>query len=194
MNTQEFGAKTTLKDQQALMIKRLFLGVSPTQDQAQILAHTQSLISTDGRAIPKDNFHVTLYFLGQVDELQQTQLINALNQLNAQNKLKRFSVDLEAIEWWQKPKVICQAGTAKDFALIELYKTCRQLSHELNLHQSEHPFTPHITLFRKAREYSPRQIPPLTITAHELHLYHSVSGENGVSYPIIHSWPLMPIY
>ncbi|QYJ85633.1 RNA 2',3'-cyclic phosphodiesterase [Shewanella mesophila] len=172
------------------MIKRLFLGISPSSEQANILAHTQSLISTDGRAIPKDNFHVTLYFLGQVDEQQQTQLIKTLNQLNAQNKLKPFSVDLEAIEWWQKPKVICLAGIAKDPALIKLHQTCRQLSHELNLHQSERLFTPHITLFRKAREYSPQQIAPLTITAHELHLYHSVSSESGISYPIIHSWQL----
>lgn len=172
------------------MIKRLFLGISPSPTQANLLARNQLLVNTDGHVIPRENFHVTICFLGQVDGRQQTQLVDALDQLNRQGKLKRFSVDLETVVWWQKAKVICQAGKAQDLALLELHQRCQGLSSELNLHQSEHRFTPHISLFRKARKYTPVQITPLKITAQDLCLYQSVSSDNGVSYPVVHSWRL----
>lgn len=173
------------------MLSRLFIGVSPAPKDIQRLTSLQQQLLTDGQAVPRANLHMTLAFLGQVPPAATTQLIDKLDQLSAQQKLHSFSVCLNALTLWQKAKALCLVGPLDDPHLAALQQECQQVATSLGLHHQQHPFTPHITLFRKAKQFTPLAVEPITLNANTLHLYQSVSDNAGVHYPIIQSWPLV---
>ncbi|MCG9695690.1 2'-5' RNA ligase family protein [Shewanella sp. Isolate11] len=196
------------------MSKRMFLGVSPTAAQTQTLLSLQQAIKTDGRPVPADNFHMTLSFLGQLTSTQEQALIHALDKLSRQQKLATFNVCLNRLHHWPKPKVLCikadlieelnkekeiktgkEIDKANSSALISLHQQCQRLCDKLDISCGDNPLTPHITLFRKARHYHAVEQQSLPVSlihlqARTLHLYQSLSTDNGVRYPIVHSWPL----
>lgn len=173
------------------MNKRLFLGVSPAPEHIQRLTTLQQTLLTDGQAVPRANLHMTLAFLGQVSPTATTQLIDKLNQLSAQRQLPSFNVCINQLTLWPKAKALCLVGPLDDPHLMALQHDCQQVAASLGLHHQQHPFTPHITLFRKAKKFTPLAVEPITLNANALHLYQSVSDHAGVHYPIMHSWPLV---
>ncbi|MCE9677714.1 RNA 2',3'-cyclic phosphodiesterase [Shewanella sp. AS1] len=185
------------------MTKRLFLGFGTTTEQAQALLRLQHSCDCDGRAVPAANFHMTLKFLGQLTLEQEMGLIRGIDQLSQQQKLTRFQLALTQLDLWPKPRVLCLKGDTRrdasgkmdhqspnDHALSSLYQACQTLCQQLDIAGDEHNFTPHITLFRKAKNYHKVKVSPLLLQPTALHLYQSISSETGVRYPILHSWPL----
>ncbi|GIU44652.1 RNA 2',3'-cyclic phosphodiesterase [Shewanella algidipiscicola] len=173
------------------MHNRLFLGVSPAPEHILQLTSLQQTLTTDGQAVPRANLHMTLAFLGQVSPTATTQLIDELNQLSAQRKLSSFSVCLNELILWPKAKALCLVARLDDPHLVALQHLCQQVAANLGLHQQQHPFTPHITLFRKTKQFTPQATEPITLNANTLHLFQSVSDNTGVHYPIMHSWSLV---
>lgn len=167
--------------------KRVFLGFSLTTEQTKQIEAIQLQLPANVRLVPSQNLHMTLAFLGYVSN----ETIGALiNQIEAMDK-PRFTVYLDCIEHWQKPKILCLKGTASDPNLLSMANDGQTIAHKLKLHQSEYQYNPHITLSRKAKAavegicYT-----TLTIQPSALHLFESFAGKDGVEYPILHSWQL----
>ncbi|GIU17658.1 RNA 2',3'-cyclic phosphodiesterase [Shewanella colwelliana] len=173
------------------MLKRLFLGFSPNEVQTTQLLGEQNAIESDGNRVPAANLHLTLAFLGQVNEYQQACLIEQLNHHSTAAKFKRFNVILNEFVHWQKASAICLIGKALDPNLIDLQRRSVTLATDIGLHCSEHDFIPHITLYRKAKRLTAAPPDPLYFAPDTLHLYQSVSTHNGVRYPIVSSWSLI---
>ncbi|TVP14351.1 RNA 2',3'-cyclic phosphodiesterase [Shewanella sp. KCT] len=171
-------------------MKRLFLAIAPDAAQLEQLTQLQASLDGEGRLVPRDNLHMTLAFLGQCSEAQQEALSESLARLAHQRRLPVFEVTLNTLDHWVKPKIICLKGAARDPGLISLFNQCQRLAQQLGLHTSEHSFTPHITLMRKAKMLPALKAPSLTLSGHALHLYHSQSSEQGVQYKVLASWPL----
>jgi RNA 2',3'-cyclic 3'-phosphodiesterase len=169
------------------MTKRLFLGIALGKQQRQQLSDLQGYFNSELRLVPAPNLHMTLIFLGLVPEHIQQQLEE---QITLMNKPK-FNLTLDKLAHWKKPKILCITGKVEDPALSKLAKNCYTLAEKFNLQTTKHPFTPHITLARKAKHLPTFvDIKPLLLTPPAIHLFHSQSTINGVKYQILRSWDL----
>lgn len=170
------------------MNKKLFLGIALNKQQSQIISQLQDHFGQALWRVPAANLHMTIAFFGPVSvEKQQTLQV----QLAAIGK-RRFSVTLDTLTYWQKPRSLCITGEADDKALLQIVAESQSVAAALGLHQSDHSFTPHITIARKAQRVPPLQLnfDPLILTPSTVHLFESVSGAQGVTYPILRSWDL----
>lgn len=222
-------------------MKRLFLGVSPNgaqveqllkiQDALFIASHKERDIESPGvdgnsdndtpytgvgRSVNKQNFHMTLAFLGAVTDEMQAHLELALDNFNHNNKSQwpAFDVTLDTLTLWRKPQVLCLSGKLDDLNLQLTVDRCRHAAKEAGLFcgktnksktSDELTFTPHITLFRKAKKIPVSHHPqtrllqaeliahsliPMTLSPQQIHLYESLSTSKGVEYRILRSWTL----
>lgn len=223
-------------------MKRLFLGVSPNALQLEQLLKIQAALfkagdkergaeergvdkssreqryTNVGRRVNKQNFHMTLAFLGAVSDEVQVQLESTLDSFYAinANQWPSFDVTLDTLTLWRKPQVLCLSGKPDDPNLQVAVDRCRYAAREAGLFcgkadksnkSGEPAFTPHITLFRKAKKIPQAQLPetnllreeliersliPVTLSPQQMHLYESVSTSDGVEYHILRSWALQP--
>ncbi|WP_417761358.1 RNA 2',3'-cyclic phosphodiesterase [Shewanella sp.] len=173
--------------------KRCFLGFALTDvQQQQITQWQQALNESSVRWVPQANLHLTLAFLGQLRPEHMAQLMACVPQLTRQ----RFRQPLTQLAYWPQPKIGCITATTVAPALQQLADAAQQLMQQLALPSSEHSvYRPHITLARKANSLAEAwpQLPSLQLTLQPsaLHLYQSQSGDSGVSYSILHRWPLL---
>jgi len=223
-------------------MKRLFLGVSPNRAQVEQLLKVQDAlfnasnkerniesmavdVSSDsrteytgvGRRVNKQNFHMTLAFLGAVSDNVQADLESTLDSFYAINASQwpSFDVTLDTLTLWRKPQVLCLSGKPDDLNLQIAVDRCRYAAKEAGLFcgktdkankSSKLTFTPHITLFRKAKKIPQDHLPqtnllceelmkhsliPVTLSPQQMHLYESVSTAKGVEYRILRSWTLV---
>jgi len=167
------------------MTKRLFLGISLDKQQTEQIQQLQSKLPADSRLVCTTNLHMTLAFLGSVSAQRQRQIEK---QISAMVKPK-FSVTLDTLAYWKKPKVLCLKGKANNQALWQLAEECSLLI-PLTHNKNEHEYLPHITLARKAKHAVKLIIKPFAIQAEVMHLFESKSSNEGVKYNILRSWDL----
>ena len=169
---------------------RLFLGLKPTPAQRHFLVALQQQLIGMGRPLPADNLHMTLFFLGTIEQEQADIFVSAIDS----QIWPRFSLSLGQLSCWQKPKILCLQGTVSDERLNSCVADIRSIAKTVSLQDPFAIYTPHITLMRKAvalPENSQQLLTePLTINPDAMHLFQSISHESGVKYQIIKSWPL----
>jgi 2'-5' RNA ligase len=87
---------------------RLFFAATPDPlAREQIAAASQSLSLEPGaRRVPRENYHMTLAFVGDVAASQ----LPVLLQVGAAQKERAFSVTFDAYEYWRRPAVIVAAA------------------------------------------------------------------------------------
>ncbi|MBP6517389.1 RNA 2',3'-cyclic phosphodiesterase [Shewanella sp.] len=180
------------------MQQRLFLGFAPTDSQRAYLSELQQQLichlNPEAKAVSASNLHLTLCFMGQANNEQKIALLDAVDHLVK----PRFSVRLNQLDVWPNAQVCCLKGDDIKPPLAQLAKQTQEIADRLQLHRSEHSFCPHISLFRKAKQWTLDEsallqlkgMNTLTLTPDNLHLYHSKSTSTGVEYHILDSWAL----
>ncbi|MCW8995506.1 MAG: RNA 2',3'-cyclic phosphodiesterase [Psychromonas sp.] len=170
------------------MTKKLFLGISLDKQQCREVAQLQEHFGTDVKLVAINNLHMTLAFFGQVSSKSQRQLEKRISGMHK----PAFTITLDKLVHWQKPKILCITGKTCDSALLQITKACQLLAATLNLHKSAYLFTAHITVARKAHNLgqTPVNFKPLTLKPQAIHLFESKNTDNGVEYLILRSWPL----
>ncbi|EPJ44051.1 MAG: hypothetical protein OFPI_40760 [Osedax symbiont Rs2] len=169
---------------------RLFLGLKPDLAQIQALVALQQQLAGTGRPVPADNLHMTLFFLGTIEQNKADIFVRAIDS----QIWPSFSVTLDQLSGWQKPKILCLAGSVSDEKLSSSVANIRAIAKTVALQDPFTTYTPHITLMRKAIALpdNSQQLltEPLVINPDSMHLFQSISRESGVEYQIIKSWPL----
>ncbi len=170
------------------MTKKLFLGIALDKQQRRHLYKLQSSFKTDVRLVPTTNLHMTLAFFGPLSSTEQQWLEKNITAMNR----AKFTVILDTLVYWKKPRILCITGAAEDPALQSLAQQSKLLANTFNEHANEHTFRAHITLARKAKSLPDSQelFTPLIIHADTVQLFESKSTDTGVEYRILHSWPL----
>lgn len=167
--------------------KRIFLGFGLNPQQTSSAVAIQQQLPANVRLVPAANLHMTLAFLGGATPVQMQALIERVDKLNK----RQFSVTLDKIAHWHKPKILCLNGAATDINLLKLAADAQTIAAELKLHCSEYSYNPHVTLSRKAKEnVETVDYQPITLQPTTLCLFESYPGKNGVEYPTLHSWQL----
>jgi 2'-5' RNA ligase len=129
---------------------RLFFAAMPDPVARERIATASRSLSLEpgARRVPRENYHMTLAFVGDVAASKLPVLLN----VGAAQKERAFSVTFEALEYWPKSGVIVAAAR---LIPAEFQRLWRQLQHEPAGHalalESER-LCPHVTLARKVSQ------------------------------------------
>ena len=139
------------------------------------------------KPVPAANFHITLCFLGNINDRQHEAVIANLDDITA----TPFEVTLDMTALWQGPKILLAAPTAPPASLMSLAASVNSAARQAGIDVERREYRPHVTLIRNSKEDYPPPLfaPQLTCQFSQFHLFESVSTPSGVRYPVKHSWP-----
>jgi 2'-5' RNA ligase len=168
---------------------RLFFALWPPPKAARGLhAWAQKAAhETRGRVTRADTIHLTLAFLGDVDEEKLALAVEAGRGAGG----RAHSLPIEQARWWKHNRIVWVGPNETPGSLasleVELKKNLLATGFELEARS----FAPHITLIRKAQE--PRELPPLPAVewpVEEFVLVRSRLSREGSSYEVIERFAL----
>ena len=176
-------------------MSRLFIGCPIDSGSSEFIARVLSpwqLHEQQVQWLRRKNWHVTLAFVGEVDDsLERDLAMSMANHLSDQQRLSASLLNLSAFPDANSAILVAQVMATP--ALEALHHICTNLCTELSLPQHSGEYRPHITLARHARSLMPRLL-PLELSGHldirQVALYRSEFIDNKRSYRIIHQCSL----
>lgn len=171
-------------------VARVFFALWPG-DLVRSDLHQLSLLcheSCGGRRTRRENIHLTLVFLGDV-ELPR---LDALHRVGAEVAAARFTLTLDVLGHWKHNRIVWAGATRTPPALDALVQNLEQRLDAAGFRFEHWPYVPHITLLRKAlcREGAPPLTRRVRWDAEDFVLVQSVRGEDGSAYNVIGRWRL----
>lgn len=165
---------------------RAFIALEPSEGFVEDVAAMARVLgaAVEGRFVPRQNYHVTLAFLGDVDEAQARGAMDAMDEACASapaiplrpDGLGKFGRASDATLW---------LGLAPDPALMGLADRLREALDARGIPFDGKPFLPHITLARRARlpkGMLPELAFPLPCGAARATLFKSALSRDGAQY------------
>ena len=168
---------------------RLFFAVVPEKRQRQQLFELAKLVRIDSseKVTAVDMMHMTLRYIGPVDQATQQCLIKQASQLQA----SPFTLSLNITGYWKKPQVTWTGPDQLDENLAQLVNALENLCQSCGVSAETRPYIPHITLLRKSVRHSAETLPTEIVCPIEnFVLIESVSTSDGVKYHIVDDWLL----
>lgn len=175
---------------------RLFTGIELPPDIGQSLASLRGGLP-GARWIEPENYHITLRFIGNIDDAMAREIALLLDQV----RRRTFELQLDGLSSFggRKPRaVIASVQTARP--LIELQAEQERLLQRVGLDPEGRKFTPHVTLAR-LRDSSNTQVagylaqrqpfrsPPFPVP--RFVLYSSRASAGGGPYVVEAAYPLL---
>jgi len=169
---------------------RLFFALWPEAGTRQAIykASRDALAAADGRAVPAENFHMTLVFLGSVAE----EALALVKSIAASIQGQSFRLELDRYGYWKEPQVLWCGASRICAAAATLAANLRERLMDAGFRNLDpKPFVPHVTLARKVhRTGALGGFGPLTWEAREFALVRSVTGKTGSAYTPLASYAL----
>jgi 2'-5' RNA ligase len=174
---------------------RLFTGLEIPREIATELSMLRGGLS-GARWIDVENYHLTLRFIGDIDERTASDVYSALERVHR----PRLSVTLEGLATFggDKPRAIIAKARA-EAPLVELQAEQERLMRRLGIPPEPRKFVPHVTLARLraasagavanylgARGYFPNR----TFEANRFVLFSSRASTGGGPYVVEAAYPL----
>ena len=165
---------------------RLFFALWPDrQNRAALAGAFAAVAHAAGEAVPAENLHVTLEFLGAVPATR----IGELADVGASVTLPATELRFDTLEWWRHAAALVARATAPPSALLEVQAQLRRELGARGFRVDARAFRPHVTLARRVRtEPALGPVAELRIAAHELALLESTPVAHGVRYVPLASW------
>ncbi len=139
----------------------------------------------DGRAVPAANLHVTLVFVGEVDDGR----IAALREAAGLAAGSAFRLSLDRLGGFRRAGVAWAGCAQVPAALAALQALLEARVRQAGFGIEERAFHPHLTLARKVREAPPPgPMAPVEWQARAFALVESVRGAGA--YRTLAEWPL----
>jgi 2'-5' RNA ligase len=167
---------------------RLFFALWPNdQLRSRMAAAARSLLEGKrARAVPADNLHITLAFLGPVQARRLPSVMAAASAIDA----APFDLTIDRVEAWADADILCltPASCPSLRALVDRLRV-NLLEHQLDPDRKD--FRPHVTI---GRDWGEKQVEatigPFAWSADDFVLVESETGRKGSQYRIIGRWPL----
>jgi len=183
-----------------VVARRVFFALWPEAGfcEALLAAAARVVQIGVGRAIGSADLHVTLCFLGAVDESVLATLCDRAAKLEAST----FELEFDALEYWARSRVLAATSAQLSTAAADLAQKLRLIARSLGLSPDERPLQPHVTLLRAlaALPASTARLalsPPLRLNARCFYLAQShelepasASDPRTRRYRTLGSWPL----
>lgn len=170
-------------------MKRLFFALWPDNGTRARLAEQAGLLQINtGRRVPPENLHITLVFLGNVQEQDMPGLVVAAGRL----KIPRFSLLIDRCGWWKRAKAAWLAPETTPAPLLELVEQINGLSMSAGLPVEKRDYSPHMTIARKVtRPVTAIPFEPIRWDIRDFCLVESVTHTQGARYQAMKSWALI---
>jgi 2'-5' RNA ligase len=174
---------------------RIFTGLEIPADVAQSLAMLRGGLP-GARWIDPENYHLTLRFIGDVDDMTAREVASLLGRVRRPALELRFD-DLSSFGG-RRPRAVI-AALAQTAALMELQAEHERLMQRVGLEPEGRKYTPHVTLAR-LRDVSSRDVAdylatralirPLPFRVSRFVLFSSRAPVGGGPYVIEAAYPL----
>ena len=177
-------------------LRRLFLGVPLDDSVRAMLAQHLEQHPVPGRPVPPVNWHLTIRFLGNVDQIAMERLIAELDQADLGKVFEIVLGEMGAFPRPARASVVWLALDKGQERLSELNEIAEEASQAVGLSPEERPFAPHLTLSRIRPELDVRtglaayRQAPLQWTVGEMVLYESHMGRGSAVYEPMERFPL----
>lgn len=167
---------------------RLFFALWPGAIQRDELYRLARSLHGDcgGRLMRRDNLHLTLVFVGNVER----ERIPQLESLVKLPRVPRFELEFGVTGYWQHNRIVWAAPVAIPPALSELVAALEDSLQTAGFRFDRRPYAPHVTLIRDAR--APNQLPRMNSRweISEFSLVQAMRDEMGSRYEIVANSPL----
>lgn len=162
---------------------RCFVALWPTAELRGVLAQAvRPLIPAACRAVPPENYHLTLCFLGEVPDAQVPALAAAVMAI----PVAPFSFELASSGHFARAAVAWVGPTANPAALVALQREAAAHLSAAGFKFDTRDFRPHVTVARRCRErVPPWRRPPLAWPVDGLALCRSDGTDTGVRYSVV---------
>ena len=175
---------------------RLFTGLEiPAEIRLALSAFRGGL--PGARWVEPDNYHVTLRFIGDIDEGAAREVVAVLGESRPRGPVEVTFDGLDSFGGRRPRIVMARAAATEDLA--ELQAENEQLLRRVGLPPEGKRFVPHVTLAR-LRDSSPKDVagyiamhgrfPKLSFTAERFVLYSSRASVGGGPYVVEAAYPL----
>jgi 2'-5' RNA ligase len=166
---------------------RLFFALWPPLGAAEALCAWARRVrrATGGSAVRARNIHLTLAFLGEVEEAR----VADLRRLPVWGE--RHALPIERAGYWARNRILWVGPEETPAPAVLLAERLRGLLAAWNFNTERQPFAAHVTLLRKARE--PDNLPPLPELdwpVEECVLVRSELQAQGSRYEVLERFPL----
>jgi RNA 2',3'-cyclic 3'-phosphodiesterase len=176
-------------------MRRLFFALWPQRARQDALAEAAHEIirACGGRAIPAQNLHVTLAFLGSVPEENVGRVQDVAIGVAGEFNGKRAYIALDAAEHWKKAHLLCATvRSLSDRTAYTLAETLKSRLTTASFAPDLKPFRPHVTLARKVAH----PIPTMDMTSvvwefDDFALIDSQPGKEGSVYRVLRRFSLV---
>jgi 2'-5' RNA ligase len=128
-------------------VLRVFLAVSPPHEVRLALIDQISHLSIPGRLVPPDNWHITLRFLGEVDEVACERYTAAVDQSDLGSDFPMRIDHLGAFPKPSKATVVWAGIDRGQQRLFQLAEVADERAMDVGI-VGERPVRPHLTLSR----------------------------------------------
>jgi 2'-5' RNA ligase len=167
---------------------RLFFGLDPLAgDKRAIDSWRQRVATADGRPVPPANFHLTLAFLGEVDERRLEALCDTVDELALPGA---GELRLDRVGYWPRPGILWIGPAAPQPALETLAGDLGRAGQAVGAGRERRRFVPHLTLYRGCRvpPPAPAEPPDLPFRYRGVTLFESRRGRDGIRYEPVAAW------
>jgi 2'-5' RNA ligase len=159
----------------------------------------ETALADNFKVISPANYHITLAFIGTVNDTLESVLINEAKVIA--KKLKKISaigeqtkppmLTLDQLGLFKKAKVLYLANTTIPAWLSKLALDLTNSAAQLGLTMEGRPYLPHVSLYRKATSLIPHNNDVnISLNIKSFSLYRSTVSNEGVNYFAIHNWKI----
>jgi 2'-5' RNA ligase len=169
--------------------QRLFFALWPTIELSRELHQFagSALHGGTGRRVLPENIHLTLAFLGSVNESFR----ECAEQAAAAIRAEPFTLMLEQMGYWSKSGILWVGPNQTPPPLLSLVQELNAGLAGCGYEAEQRPYAAHVALARKARPHG--DIHFMESRAWEVNRFHLVLSHthaDGARYEILRSWPL----
>jgi 2'-5' RNA ligase len=174
---------------------RLFFALWPTPHERSALhaalGETWAALG-EARRMPPETWHLTLAFLGSVEEAALAALESVARRVTGEcAHCNPIEVRLDQLDHWRKPQLLCAAPAAGSPTATIVADALRRELVTAGFAPDLKPFRAHVTLARKVARAPPvRALPAVLWTFSALALVSSRTSPHGSLYSVASSWQL----
>ena len=168
--------------------RRLFVGLAPPPAAQAELASAAAALGHGGRAVPAANLHLTLAFLGSIEDGPA----QAVEQALAGVRGEPFTLALSKVGHFPRPRVLWCAAVPAPGALYALQGAVAKALAGAGVELESRPFAPHVTVARKVARYrGPAALPsPVAWPLDAFRLVASVTRPAGAEHRTVRAFGL----
>lgn len=172
--------------------RRVFFALWPDTASREQLVKLQEDLNLQGRKTAPFNLHVTLEFIGAVDQQQLDCLLAIGSDQSAKSLPSAFDLILDKLSYFKRPKVVLLEPQQMPAELLLLHRELLDVLSANCAHQPEkRQYRPHLTLSRHSKPADVQPFKqPVSIPVTHFVLCESVPVDRGVEYRILRKWDL----